>query len=471
VGLYIRKGFNFGPLRLNLSRSGLGASFGVKGARIGIGPRGSYIHVGRGGLYYRQSLPLGSTRAENSNAPSAPKISEKIQEKDLQVVASAAASQMIDSSAAAVLRELNRVKKRFDRFPLVLITGIGVLALLLVRGTAWWELFSFGVAACTLAVYARHSDVTHGTAILNYSLEPDSERHFSQLKAAFKKLTDCDRVWHIDASGHMNDVKRHAGATALLQRAKAQASFSSPPKVQCNIEIPALSGKHKSLYFFPDHLLVYDSTGVGAVSYEQLEAGAEDTRYIEEESIPRASTRVGTTWKYLNKNGGPDRRFNNNRQIPVMLYGLLSLSSKSGLKEIFQCSTPGVPKQITAALAQIAGAPEPLRGQSEPLGNLKREPQMAGPESSDHLPEKTSSEAKLPKGIYFCQVKGITHDNEDGTSRSEVIQHCSVGDAVKLIPDPQNVHDHNAIRVELLNGEAAFAQAVTVASAYGRMLT
>src|SRR5665213_1991523 len=42
------------------------------------------------------------------------------------------------------------------------------------------------------------------------------------------------------------------------------------------------------------------------------------------------------------------------------------------------------------------------------------------------------------KGVYFCQVKGITHDNDDGTSRLEAIKQCSVGDAVKLVPDPQN---------------------------------
>jgi hypothetical protein len=34
MGFYLRKGFNFGPLRLNLSRSGLGTSFGVTGGRI-----------------------------------------------------------------------------------------------------------------------------------------------------------------------------------------------------------------------------------------------------------------------------------------------------------------------------------------------------------------------------------------------------------------------------------------------------
>lgn len=53
---YIRRGKSFGPLRLNLSRSGIGASFGVKGARIGTGPKGSYVNVGRGGVYYRQRI-------------------------------------------------------------------------------------------------------------------------------------------------------------------------------------------------------------------------------------------------------------------------------------------------------------------------------------------------------------------------------------------------------------------------------
>jgi hypothetical protein len=56
MGWYLRKGLNFGPLRINLSKSGLGGSVGVKGFRVGTGPRGRYLHAGRGGLYYRTSL-------------------------------------------------------------------------------------------------------------------------------------------------------------------------------------------------------------------------------------------------------------------------------------------------------------------------------------------------------------------------------------------------------------------------------
>src|SRR2546425_428762 len=47
-----------GPLRLNLSKSGLGLSLGVPGLHIGGGPRGRYVRAGipGTGVYYRKSL-------------------------------------------------------------------------------------------------------------------------------------------------------------------------------------------------------------------------------------------------------------------------------------------------------------------------------------------------------------------------------------------------------------------------------
>ncbi|MFQ2071491.1 DUF4236 domain-containing protein [Aeromonas veronii] len=56
MGLYLRKSVSVGPFRFNLSKSGVGVSAGVKGLRIGTGPRGNYVHIGMGGLYYRKSL-------------------------------------------------------------------------------------------------------------------------------------------------------------------------------------------------------------------------------------------------------------------------------------------------------------------------------------------------------------------------------------------------------------------------------
>jgi hypothetical protein len=209
MGFYIRKGFNFGPLRLNLSRSGFGASFGVKGARIGIGPRGSYIHMGRGGLYYRQTLHLGRQSPvplPSQIQPSVPQ--QPIASDGLQEIASASAIEMVDSSAEQLLQELNRVKRRKDLFPFILIAGVALLVHLWLLSLQWWIYVVALLTMVGLTLLARHNDVTNGTAILNYSFGGDSGQSFAELRNAFAHLARCGGVWHVDAAGQTTDWKR-----------------------------------------------------------------------------------------------------------------------------------------------------------------------------------------------------------------------------------------------------------------------
>ena len=51
-----RKSVKFGPMRFNFSKSGMGVSAGVKGARVSSGPRGTYVHFGSNGFYYKQRI-------------------------------------------------------------------------------------------------------------------------------------------------------------------------------------------------------------------------------------------------------------------------------------------------------------------------------------------------------------------------------------------------------------------------------
>lgn len=60
MGWYLKKSLALGPLRFNLSRKGIGTSFGVKGLRFSTGPRGKQINSGGGGIYYRASLESSS---------------------------------------------------------------------------------------------------------------------------------------------------------------------------------------------------------------------------------------------------------------------------------------------------------------------------------------------------------------------------------------------------------------------------
>lgn len=67
MGFYFRKSKSFGPFRLNLSKSRLGLSTGIKGARLSFGPRGTYVNMGSGGLYYRKKLGGKKRSAKRGN--------------------------------------------------------------------------------------------------------------------------------------------------------------------------------------------------------------------------------------------------------------------------------------------------------------------------------------------------------------------------------------------------------------------
>lgn len=84
MGWGFRKSFKFGPMRLNLSKSGIGVSAGVRGARISAGPRGTYLNVGRGGLYYRQKIGgTGGGRTATAYDPQPEAVAEALPQDSL----------------------------------------------------------------------------------------------------------------------------------------------------------------------------------------------------------------------------------------------------------------------------------------------------------------------------------------------------------------------------------------------------
>jgi hypothetical protein len=130
MGFYLRKSVKVGPLRFNFSKSGIGVSAGVRGLRIGTGPRGNYVHMGRYGLYYRQTLP-SATRPFHSR-PSLelerqPAIPANTHDP-LTEIESADVSQMVDSSSAKLLAELNEKQKEMRLWPVMTVAGLILLA-------------------------------------------------------------------------------------------------------------------------------------------------------------------------------------------------------------------------------------------------------------------------------------------------------------------------------------------------------
>lgn len=65
MGFFFKKRIKLAKgINLNLSKSGLGVSFGFKGCRINMNSKGTYLNAGRNGLYLRKKLNGKNEHAE-----------------------------------------------------------------------------------------------------------------------------------------------------------------------------------------------------------------------------------------------------------------------------------------------------------------------------------------------------------------------------------------------------------------------
>ena len=352
MGFYLRKSVRVGPLRFNLSSSGVGVSTGIPGFRIGMGPRGNYVHMGAGGLYYRSTIPSGSTPAAQPRAPVT--FGQSTTHAPLEAITSGCVSRMADSSSASLLAELNEKQKRTRVFPLAAVLSVVVLGGLFALQASPWLIGPVAVLLLVLVIGAHQMDQLSKSVVILYDFEPEMETAYQRVHDCVAEIARCGGRWHIDSHGHVYDPKYHGGAGKLVTRKRLSTGVAPPPDVKTNIATPSVPLGNKTLYFFPERLLVRDHNGVGAVSYDDLSIVINDKRFIEDESVPRDAQVVDQTWQYVNKNGSPDRRFNNNRQIPICLYEELWLNSPSGLNEVIQISRTGLGRRLDAASQHLA---------------------------------------------------------------------------------------------------------------------
>jgi len=354
MGFYLRKSVSVGPFRFNLSRSGIGVSTGIKGFRVGTGPRGNYVQMGRGGLYFRTTLPSESQGVRNPP----PTVQPPVDAPDgLEEIESGSTLGMVDSSSVALLAEINSKATRMRLWPFAVIASVVLLgSLAALRSPAW--VFCVVFPLCCGSVYAASlRDRLKKTVVLFYEMEPQFEEAYQRLHNAFEQMRTCHKRWHVEAKGdvgRLHEWKTNAGADALVRRKPVTFGQGTPPYFKTNVAVPTIPAGRQTLYLFPDRLLVYAPEGVGAVSYDSLNVTTGDERFIETTGVPGDAQVVGQTWRYVNKSGGPDRRYRDNSEIPIAIYAGFQIVSRSGLRESFQLSKAGTGSAFKNAVSNLA---------------------------------------------------------------------------------------------------------------------
>ncbi|MDD3014231.1 MAG: DUF4236 domain-containing protein [Candidatus Gastranaerophilales bacterium] len=353
MGFYLRKSLKAGPLRFNFSKSGIGVSAGIKGLRIGTGPRGNYIHAGRGGFYYRASLSPKNARTYNhTQQPERYNNNEYIEPAQMHDIESGNVLEMVDSSATSLLEEINEKYKKMRLFPWADVSGI--IAFIYSAGNLpFWTTWIIAILAIGGCIYIKYRDDLAKSVILFYDFEPEVEIAYQKLHDCFDELISCARVWHVEAQGNTNDWKHNAGANSLIRRNRIVLSKGQPSYIKTNISVPIIPTGRQTLYFFPERVLVFDKSTVGAVNYDSLNIEIDQSQFIETEGVPIDSKVVGKTWKYVNKKGGPDKRFKDNYEIPIALYESAHFKSKSGLNELIHLSKLNITESFKQAIVNL----------------------------------------------------------------------------------------------------------------------
>jgi len=399
VSFYLKKSLRFGPLRFNLSKSGIGVSAGVKGFRLGTGPRGNYIHAGRGGIYYRKTFSgrsVEKTRLHTSSVvPETSTPAPLEQPNEL----------LTDASSRELVDDLNKRRKRLPTLLFCIVASAVGTAFAISNNAPFPLLAAIVVGAAWLCGASAIWDRDRKTTVLFYDIDSQVLVTFEALHSVFEQVQKCSRVSHIDSSEYYSDRKYHAGVLQGVGRSNGRPIPKHPPLVKTNVSIFTMPAGKLSLYFCPDRILVYGLKDIGAVAYSDLGLSLETCRFVESEQVFPDQQIVGHTWQYVNRDGGPDRRFRYNPQFPIVLYEELHIKSPGGLNEIFQFSKPGTAKQLAGTIRNLACA-------------LTNQPvELASPHQ-----ELPSVSLAPPLHVEGPQLLNVTPQNEDVDE--ELIRQC-----------------------------------------------
>jgi hypothetical protein len=364
MGFFFRKSVRLGPLRLNLSKSGLGASIGVKGARLTASSRGStYITLGSHGFFYRQAIGRHE-RAGSIVPPPPPFQVHEAPPADPGTIPTASISELVESSNADLIQQLNERAQKTDPAIVAWILCLAPITLAISTGQDWWYALLVVPVVLASVLHRMYKDQT--TTRLCYELPESETANFAVVQQAIAHLSQSHRIWRIIHQVATSQQKYHAGATSLINRTSVHAGILQIPRVTTNLPIAGIDMGAIKMFLLPDMILYLEGKTFANIPYEALGVRSGTTRFIEDDTVPRDARVVGKTWRYVNKSGGPDRRFNNNRQLSIAEYGVLELTSASGLNIHLNTSSAEKATAFANCMAERLGRTRPRRTTAPP---------------------------------------------------------------------------------------------------------
>ncbi len=338
MGVRFRKSINLGGgFRVNLSKTGIGYSWGIKGYRVtktGKGTTRTTVSIpGTGISYVHENGKNNKSIESKQKSQFSPPATSPIDKNHYGTtdITNNVASEMVSDGLEDILSAARKAIKIYNN------TLIGFIVTLFF-GFAFPPLLLISIILLGINIYVR----TKGTIELEYNIDPDQQAIVDQRMNQMIKIASCAKVWRIVQTSNVIDRKYSSGANETISRKNCRTATQPPFPFKTNVNAAVFKTGKETLLFLPDKLFIIQGDQIGALNYNDISCSNNTTKFIEREIVPQDTQVIGQTWKYVNKSGGPDKRFKDNCQIPICLYGELKLSSASGLNTTIMYSNPSI---------------------------------------------------------------------------------------------------------------------------------
>lgn len=376
MGWRYRKSINLGlGFRINLSKSGIGYSWGIPGYRItkmsNGGNRTTYSIPGTGISYVEQNgkntkRSDGLYTGEEESFENIP--IEEIRKND------------------PILKKINRIAS------LNRLANILLFSVLFVTFIPAFSL-TFILGAIIKIIIATSKQIG-----IYYEFDNESREMYNSLKEVLIQLSNSDRVWQVESSTQVYNKRYNAGAGRNLKRNRAFVTTKLPYYLKTNINIYGIKLKNQKMFFTPDRVIIFRSLRKAfGCTYNDMFLGVDTTLFIESEYVCKDANVVEYTWHYANNDGSRDLRFSNNKRYPVCRYGELTLKSPHGINTILHFSDEELTKDIQFNLILFGNAFNKILAKSRGLLEEKEEPKK---------------EKNVVKDISELQMKKENNSNE-----------------------------------------------------------
>lgn len=167
-----------------------------------------------------------------------------------------------------------------------------------------------------------------------------AQRAYAVVVRAFEALRLSNKKWDVTADRSTNQFVERTLANRAVNRHPVSFEFSSTDLIQFSgraMRFENVNGD--DILIYPGVAVIPRPDGAFAlIDIRELKIDIEGVRFHEDQSVPRDAEVVGQTWARTNKDGSPDRRFRENYQIPICLYGQIAFWSETGVTEEYMVS-------------------------------------------------------------------------------------------------------------------------------------